>query len=888
MSNTLLRDAVRAAMGIGVAATLTASPGAFAQQEEPAELGRIVTTGTRIGRLDVEAARPMTVISREDIERSGQPSVADVLRSTTYNSFGEYRETSGNSFGGQSLLGLKGLGATRTLVLLNGRRLPNSPVTADQGIDLNTIPLEAVERIEILTDSASAIYGSDAIGGVVNIILRDDFEGVSFSTGFGRPSQEGADRQGSSILFGTSTGRGSFIVSAETYKKDMIFSRDRSYTAPDFGDGTNLGTTEGISPFGNTLLDFFGNGGDGGPDRADPNCDNVVDENGNPLFAGIYNDGPNQSCAYAYAAVAGETQDISRDSVFINAEYEITPDITAIYTGTYSQLEAFGRYAPAVGGFCVDLDVLPTPPEWQDLQGIDTINCDGVNPVYDAVLGHRFVGLGPRDDYDTNILFDNQITFEGTAGMFDWDAWAGTTVYTGKSRGFNYVRTSIAESLVRQGVYNPLDPLDPDNAAAYGQMRHTTTRDIETDFKRMGGSLSFDAGELPAGPIGWAVGAEYFDQKFRDIYDPAREAQDVIGSAGNSTSGARTNYAVFVESLLPLTDTLELSVAARYDDYDDSSGSETTPFLALRYQPNDSWLFRASWSEGFRAPNMTNLYSAKSFSAEPATDTVFCAQEGTSPCPSGQADAFSGGNDQLKPEHSESFNIGVAWAYDRFNVSADYWNIEITEAITLPTAQELINLELQGVPLPSGASITRDATGAISDCLPGQTEGCGIAQPWLNLARQDYTGLDIRLDYSLPLNGGSELNFRYTHSHILEAIEQTSPLAEAKDVAGTQDSPEFRSVFVADWSRGDHNVALIANYTDGYTNSLDDKISGMTTVDVQYAWNLLANGLLTIGVLNIADEDPPLDPTNDTAQPYNSEIYVPDGRVPYVRFRYNF
>jgi len=879
MSNTLIRDAVRAALGIGVAASLSAGPNALAQQENPAQLGRIVTTGSRISRLDVETARPITVISREDIERSGQPSVADVLRSTTYNSFGEYREVSGNNFAGQALVGLKGLGATRTLILLNGRRLPRSPVTVDQGIDLNTIPLEAVDRIEILTDSASAIYGSDAIGGVINIILRDDFEGVQMSLSAGRPSQEGADTQGASAVFGSTTGRGSFIVAVESYKKDMIFSRDRPYSAPNFGDGVNLGTTEGISPFGNTLLDFFG---PIGTDRADPNCDSVVDSAGNKLFAGIYNDGPNQSCAYAYAAVSGETQDISRNSVFINAAYEITPDVTAIYTGTYSQLEAFGRYAAAVGGFFIDLDIIPNlDPAWQDLQGIDAVGS------YDAVLGHRFVGLGPRDDHNTNILFDNQLTFEGTAGMFTWDAWVGKTIYTGKDRGFNYARDSAVVAAVDSGAYNPLDPLNPANADAYGLMRHTTSRDIETDFTRVGGSLSFDAGELPAGPIGWAVGFEYNDQTFKDIYDPAREAQDVIGSAGNSTQGVRTNYAVFTEALLPLTDALELSVAARYDDYDDSSGSETTPFLALRYQPNESWLFRASWSEGFRAPNMTNLYSAVGFSAEPVTDTVFCEANNISPCASGQADTFTGGNPNLKPELSESFSIGFAWGNARMNVSADYWNIEIIEALTIPTAQGLVNLEQRGVALPTGASITRDLSGAISDCLPGQTSGCGIQIPWLNLAMQDYTGLDVRFDYNVPL-AGSDLNFRLIHSHILEANEQTTPLDIVEDVAGTQDSPEFRTVFVTEWNRGDHTVTAIANYTDGYTNTSSAKISGMTTVDVQYTWDITANGRLVLGVLNIADEDPPLDPNNDTSQAFNSELYGFDGRVPYVQYRHSF
>ena len=282
------------------------------------------------------------------------------------------------------------------------------------------------------------------------------------------------------------------------------------------------------------------------------------------------------------------------------------------------------------------------------------------------------------------------------------------------------------------------------------------------------------------------------------------------------------------------------------------------------------------------------MYSATSSSFEPATDIVFCRQQNIDPCPGTAPNVFRGGNAELAPELSESLNLGVAWSYERFNFSADYWNIEISEAITLPTAQELINLEFEGVPLPAGASITRDASGAISACLPGQTTGCGIAQPWLNLAVQDYTGLDLRVDYSLPLGAGGELNFRYIHSQILEAIEQTSPLADPNDVVGKQDSPEFRAVFVADWSRGDHNVSFITRYIDGYTNSLEDTISGMTTVDVQWAWNVVPNGQLMVGVLNIADEDPPLDPTNDTIQPFNSEIYGMDGRVPYLRYRHTF
>ena len=876
MCNTKIRDAVRAALGMGAVATLGVGPNAFAQEqdEEPVELGRIVTTGSRISRLDLETARPITVISRDDIERSGQPTVADVLRNTTQNSFGEYREVSGSDFAGQALVGLKGLGSTRTLVLLNGRRMPRSPVTGNQAIDLATIPLEAVERIEILSDSASAIYGSDAIGGVINVILRKDYEGAQVMGTVASPSQNGADETGGSILIGGTGAKSSFVVAAEVYNKDIIFSRDRPFTATDRGDGVNIGTTEGISPFGNTLINFIG------PWRADPNCDNVLDQNGNQLFSGVYNDGADQFCTFAYADVSAETQKIKRQSLFLNADYEIAPGYTVAYTGTASRVEAFGRYAPAVGGFFIDIDTNPNvPAAWQDLAGTDLIG------PFDALLGHRFVGLGPRDDTNTNFFFDNQLALNGTTGMFDWELVVGHTQYDGKEIGRNYVKDSTTVQLVSDGVYNPFDPLNPSNEAAYAQMRHTTGRDIEADFTRMSGSVNFDAGELPSGPLGWAFGFDYFDEHFRDSYDAGREGMDVIGSAGNSRQGARSNYGLFAEALIPVTDNFELSAALRYDSYNDSAGTETSPYLAGRYRVNERVLVRASWGQGFRAANMNNLYSARSFSAEPGSDIVRCRDQGTplDMCGQRQFDSFSGGNAQLEPEQSESFNVGVALGFDQWNMALDYWNVEITEGIQIPTVQDLINLEFDGRALPVGSSILRFPAG------PGETVGAirQIDRPWLNLSQLDYSGVDMRVEYRVDSELG-EFNFGVTHSHILEAIEQTSPTDPAEDLAGDQDKPEFRTVFVAQWSRGDHTVTWTSRYIDGYLNSGDQSVDSNWLNDLQYSYNLTGNTELAVGVDNLADEDPPLDPFNDTSQPFNSELYDMDGRVPYVTLRYKF
>ena len=215
--NNALERAVRSVLFTGAITAFAVSPMAMAQEEgdedeDQLELGRQVVTGSRIKRIDLEEARPVVVITREEIELSGQESVADVLRNSPVNTFGSSREVSGNNWLGQASIDLHGIGGTRSLVLLDGRRMPRSPVSANQFNDLNIIPLAAVDRIEVLTDSASAIYGSDAIGGVINIILRKDYDGLEFGTSVERPTREGADAEAAAITVGGSTSRGTLPV----------------------------------------------------------------------------------------------------------------------------------------------------------------------------------------------------------------------------------------------------------------------------------------------------------------------------------------------------------------------------------------------------------------------------------------------------------------------------------------------------------------------------------------------------------------------------------------------------------------------------------------------------------------------------------------------------
>ncbi len=247
-----LSEAVKIAISAMTLGVASSSLPVWAEDDESTEpMEEVVVTGSRIKRAVDDSASPVTIIDAVDLQISGHNSVADVLRNTTYNSFGSFRERSGTSFGQIALVDLRGLGPDRTAVLINGRRVPGNPFTGASSVDLNSIPLTAVRRIEILTDSASAVYGADAIGGVINFIMRDDYDGAEVQIGMTRPKAKGADEEQVKFLFGSSSERGKVLASAEYYRRKAIFDGDRDYSSVQV-NGTGFGDTVGISVGGNT------------------------------------------------------------------------------------------------------------------------------------------------------------------------------------------------------------------------------------------------------------------------------------------------------------------------------------------------------------------------------------------------------------------------------------------------------------------------------------------------------------------------------------------------------------------------------------------------------------------------------------------------------------
>ena len=901
-----------ALVGALCVASAAAAPraGNDAEEKDVLELGRQVVTGSRIRRIDVEEARPVVVITREDIELSGRDSVADVLRNNPVNTLGSTRERSGNAWIGQATISIHGIGANRTLVLLDGRRMPRSPVTANQAVDLNIIPLAAVERVEILTDSASAIYGSDAIGGVVNIILRKDYEGMEIQASTDRPTREGADAESAVLTLGGASDRGRFLFSADFRNKQHIASADRFYTLGTTGYQTGAAAypnapfpatwyawenADNVSSWGNTIWPH---------QLAAPNCEQVADPaTGKRLLAGPYVAANGEEhCGFHYAPSAWETTDLNRASVFLHADYELTPDHALRLHSLLSTQDVHGRFAPPPGDIRLN-EAAAAGLKW----GFDF---DVPYPeLLPYTLRHRFAGMGNRDFEALLTLSETALLAYGSAGIFEYELEARHTRYDGREDSCCFPKAFTTLEYVSQGLYNPFDPLHPGNAGALTAIAANSTRDSRADFRSYSGNVSLDLFRAPGGRLSWAFGFDYFDEQYRDIYDPLSSGGDLLGRAGVSGEGERRIRALFGEALAPLLPNLELSAALRWDQYDDSAGSELSSYLSARYQPSGWLLLRASWGEGFRAGSMNNLYDGASLWLQTGFDLVKCRRDGIAlpECTEGEVPTYTGGNPTLRPELSESYNLGVVVAWNSLTVRADYWNVDLENGIGLPPLQGLIGLEFEGQCLDTGriektrysatsAAIVRCGSGSLlkRDPVTGALLEADVF--WDNTFRAQFRGVDLQLIYDLPTAGLGDFRFQAHAGTILRlrtrsrtAADWSSGLGAVSGAAAAAGArPSDRSSVAIIWHYGDHTVSSYIHYVGGFAlPEAEFSISAHTEFDLFYQWSAPWDASITLGVKNLTDEDPELGSFR-TPLPQAYNLYSLDGRVLYASYRQQF
>ncbi|MGL4921542.1 TonB-dependent receptor [Aeromonas sp. 30P] len=850
----LRKSRISAAIAFALA-SLAAAPSVSAEEGQNVEkLQKIKVTGSRISRVDVEGATPVVSVSKAQIEQSGQQTVADYLKQASYNSFGGFSPSSGSSAQSQATVGLRGLGEDRTLVLLNGKRIAGSPSMGGTAINLNTIPMAAVERVEVNLDGGSALYGSDAIGGVINVILKEGFEGLTFQGRIGSPTEEGGDEQSGSIVSGISGEKGSLMMVYEHDVKDEIYYKDRDYLAKQGAESPSLygRNIKGVDAATGKTVTRTLNGVD---------CESTG--------AGFVTKGT--ACRFDFAQVAAKTASRTRDTVYVNGRYHINDNVDFVPQMIGSRVTSFGRFAPAAGDFTVD----GSTPE-----SAAVLSANNFSTAKAATVYYRFNNVGPRDNEVTDLTGTLNLGFEGVVpteavGDLEWNAGYMYSKTDNQSIGNGYVLEPAVQTQVNSGNFVN----GSFSADATKDLSYTTSRNSKMDFFQWYGGLGWEMGELPAGPVSWYLGAEYNDWVYSDTYDSQSEAGNVLGSSGNSGSGVRDVFATYIESLIPITEQIELNLAGRYDKYSDF-GSAFSPKASLRYQPLDQLMFRTSWSQSFRAPGLNDLYAADAQSADFAKDYVSCQANGVANCAEEQYETTRQSNKNLKEETANTFTIGTAYnPLDNLNLSLDYYYIKIDDVIQLATTQTQFYQELN---TGSNPNVIRDANGDVEKVYAGM----------VNLGQLKTSGIDFKADYKYDFNTFT-LRYDFGGTYILQYEEGLFAGGPMIDKKGWNGKPDLRlnsgigANFPQLWNL---DTYLSTNYIDSQSQDyVDDKEEGHIASNT--IWNLNVavdtswNAKIQTGVKNMFNRGPSL--SNDGFT-YDEDLYGIDGRVYYIDYTQKF
>ncbi|MBW8366534.1 MAG: TonB-dependent receptor [Arenimonas sp.] len=847
LRRTVLATAIVSAGASAVPNAATAQDGEAVS--DTVTLDAVQVTGSRLKRAGVEGATPVVVINRAQIDASGDISVAELLRDSTLSTFGNFKPQSGSTAQSLATVNLRGLGAGRTLVLVDGRRAPTNPMSASAGSDLNAIPLAAVDRIEILADGASAVYGSDAIGGVVNIILRKDFEGVQLRYGRGSSQVEGGDLEEMSMLFGGSGDRTRVMGGASSSKRGMVFTRDQ------IG-----GDVRGVSPFGNNYYSA-----DTGRLSAVP---------GFSCSQGAFYVTGNGLCSFNFNDVAANEVKLGTKSLFLRADHQINERWNLHGAATVTRVESFGRYAP-VPGLVVVQDGTPNDINGGVFCG-DNPACatDGL-PTY---FYHRFAAAGNRESFTDATNGDFLLGFQGRlTDDINLDVGLRRTDYKYIELGRGFIVSSLADAAANSGAYDLSNPFGADPEVLAG-LQATISREARWQTDEFYAIADLTLFEMGGGASAAVVGLEYRHNRYQDQYDPLSEAGLVLGSSGNSAGGDRDSRSVFFEWLLPFTDGFDITLAGRYDDYSDY-GDEFSPKLALRWQPLENLTLRGSYGEGYRAPGLDILTQKPTFSAEPVFDPATCAALGAPSNCQTQVNTIFLANPNLDSERSEQYSLGLAWdPADWLGVSLDYYSITIKDTITVFTPQDIINLDLNpGVfgPIPPGFAIARAANGSISQIVSG----------YANRNRQKTDGLDLKISANFDLGGLGRMDSQLSVNQLLGY--ELNGLGFTSEFRGQVAYPEQRAGLQNRWSSGDFSVAWNVNYLQGQdSNTGGQDVGGYATNDLQVSWKSPWNAAVSVGATNIGDRYPELVPFD--GRPWNFNLYDAYGRTVYLRYVQSF
>ncbi len=933
LNRTRLAAAVSAAFGAGLLAAVPAT--SFAQQQ----MDRVEITGSSIKRIEGETALPVQVITREDIQKTGASTVEQLMQTiSANNSSGQLvaASASGATTLGLSGLSLRGLNSTRTLVLVNGRRV--SPYgygfTNDSvSVDVNAIPLDAIDRVEVLKDGASAVYGSDAIAGVVNFILRKDFKGIEAMAEYGAAKSNSAANRKFSLSYGIgdlAKDRFNFMITGSYSHEDALYGRDRKFASSGINENALNDTTSG-NTFPGNIAAADGSFGSRNPSFGTANpCPgpySLVD----PLF-------PPNRCRFDPSPLVSLFPENKKYGMFSSFKFDITPNMQFFAEASWYRNEnnTIIQPTPISDQFTIPLNnplanQFPynafvgggqLPPGQTSPIPYSTILLTAASPFYptayvtgitggatpDLLIRWRANLIGNRDLTDTSNATRLVTGLRGTAGTWDYE---GALLYS-ESRVVEHVNDGFAV------LSRTLPILNSGNVDFFGNGTtapvlaqladaefHGDSLKTKTTLTSVGGKASSDLAQLSGGPLSLAVGGELRRETYK--LDPATEMiqGDLSGYGGNfvPVDKNRNVEALFTEVNARVLKSLEINGAVRFDHYG-GVGSSTNPKLGIRYQPVREVLLRASAGKGFRAPSLLDLYAPATTGVTPPglNDPLRCvgANAGNPLDCQTQFPITNGGNPDLKPEKSTNLTAGILLEpTNNISLGIDYFWIQLKDTISngVPAATILADLGKYG------SLVTRGAPGG---GLPGPI--IDIDQTNINLGRTDLSGwdLDAKLSTGATPYGRFTFTINGTYLSKYDVQNPDGSFTTALDTANNNTGgviTRWKHYAAITWQAGAWSTTFNQSYQKSYTDlpgTFEDptdpafkprRVNAYDIYGVATTYTGVKNLSITLGIRNLFDTDPPY--TNAGGQTsfqagYDPTYADPRGRFFYGRIQYKF
>ncbi len=774
---------------------------------------KLEVTGSYIRRTDIEGPSPMLVIDREQIEKTGFNTVSDVLTRSTVSPFG----SGGVSEDGRASVNLKGLGSARTLVLINGQRAPGSGSSYGTGaVSPDLVPITAVERIEILRDGASATYGSDALGGVINVITRKDLDGFSVSTKYDHVNHIGGDRNVTSFAYGKTTANSSLISSVQFRIKDQVRASNINYLV-DINRGQTFSTNYYDAPLGAAT-----------PRGPSPLC-TEFDANG--------------MCAESMA-VRDIRKPIYNLDWVTDYSRNVGSDMT-FYTTFLAGADLSGRQIPnnlsTPGQFSgMEFTTAERPAAWTSLP-----NYSGG----DIRITHRFDDL-VQDQIDRNTYAALITGLRGYFGQSDWqwDVTLNNQISHTENQNNNLASFSGARNAITSGAYDPFDlaARDTTGIGVSGLNRNQSmVHWLEAKANgNLGSLLGFD----------WASAAgasfasfSYFDRRMQAILDG-----DIMGQSGVVTDGSRQLTSVFTEFSGLYDNTLEVQFSMRGDFYSDF-GNTFNPKLAFKYQATNWLSFRSSAGTGFQAPTLQNMNaSLEGFLF--VVDNTRCNATGQG-CSNTAYSAALDTNPDLSEEKSLNLNFGtIVEPTKNFTMTLDWWFVRVTDTIGA-VPQDVLFLESIDPTAPGryGFNIQRQGNSPT-----GEIERITYQQ--INAGTEEAQGVDLELMYKLPTYFG-DFRFANETTYMGKYTQEFYKEIGKDEVLGRFGNPRWRNNFTASYTKDKFTFQTIArSFADIERRQRGaGKIISPTQFDLTLLYNSGEYGQFQFGVLNLGRIQPRFD-----------------------------